>query len=334
MKNKIDNILMGILWLVAAILGTCFWFNTQFGFNIFSGAHWRHLAYMQAVQQPIKPAFYISLVFAVIITIAGLYVLLRPRKVNTPTHKSNTPSSNSMTHAPQPTPTPSAAKPAPLPAASNNATPPQADAAPTPQDVTAPTSYEPQMSRPMRLNISPAARNMPPPPQAPTLDLPTTNTAAPQTSPAPYASPAPTTPGKTQEWPELREIFESTGYTVKPNIFINGVQTALIAIGADENLWIGAVGVTTTSLKSVVEKFERIFEETLEEIIINISGFVISAPDAASPGAPEILTFDTPGALREYMNNNRNPELDSDEQENFDAYSNYISTVLEYLGKL
>ena len=74
--------------------------------------------------------------------------------------------------------------------------------------------------------------------------------------------------------------------------------------------------------------------ETLEEIIINISGFVISAPDAASPGAPEILTFDTPGALREYMNNNRNPELDSDEQENFDAYSNYISTVLEYLGKL
>lgn len=285
---------MGILWLVAAVLGTCFWFNTQFGFNIFSGAHWHHLAYMQASQQPITPAFYISLVFTVIITIIGLYILLRPRKATAPIHKPNVPSRNSLSHT-HPAP------PTQAPLSSPPSTTPN-----TTQDVSVPASYEPQMSRPMRLNISPA----------------------------PQILPTPTTKNATQDWPELREIFESTGYVIKPNKFIDGIQISLIAIGADENIWLGAVGVPTTSLKSVIDKFNRIFEDTLEEIIINISGFVISAPDAASPGAPEILTFDTLGALREYMNAHPNPELDSDEQENFDAYSNYISIVLDYLGKV
>ena len=319
MKNKIDNILMGMLWLIAAVLGTSFWFNTQFGFNIFSSAHWHHLAYMQASQQPVKPMFYISLVMIVIITIFGLYILLTPRKsaqsaqtkptqqpLSTITQQTTSPVPTTQTH-----PTP------------ETIAPPNTSPVPTPA---------PELTRPIRLNISPSMRaNMPSP--ATNTMAPTSETSTPATSPTP-ALKIPTAKSDTPQWPELREIFEQAGYTTKPNVMVNGIQTALIAIGADENLWIGAVGIKTDALQSVLNKFEQVFEDTLEDIFINISGFVISAPDAASPAAPEILTFDTPGMLREYMNEHHSATIEPDEQENFDAYSNYISTVLEYIGKM
>ena len=79
MRNKFDNILLGTLWLLLSTLGACFWFNTQFGFNILSGTHWRHLAYMQVTQTQIKPLFYISMIIAVFCIVFGLYLLIRPR---------------------------------------------------------------------------------------------------------------------------------------------------------------------------------------------------------------------------------------------------------------
>ncbi|MDO4423576.1 MAG: hypothetical protein Q4C08_02135, partial [Pseudomonadota bacterium] len=76
MNNKLDKILLATLWLTASTLVTCFWFNIRFGFNIFSGAHWRHLAYMQATQTPVSGAFYISIIASVVITMFGLYMLI------------------------------------------------------------------------------------------------------------------------------------------------------------------------------------------------------------------------------------------------------------------
>lgn len=304
MREKLDNILLSILWLVVVTLGTCFWFNIRFGFNIFSGAHWRHLAYMQATQTPVQPTFYISLVLVVVIAICGLGALIKP--------KSNTKKPKPVS-TPQPTHTPTQTiQPAPQTTTQSVQTPVVAPTQSTPITNTnpAPDTPDPILPRPARLNL----------PKNTTWKLPTAQTAAPTNT--------------IQDWPELREIFESADYTTKETPRIGNVNTALLAIGADENLWVGAVGITTDAMQVVIEKLQDIFTDTLEDIEINTHGFIISAPDATAPSAPEILTFDTIGDLRQYMEEHKNPPLNEDERENFEAFSSYISTVIEYIGKI
>ncbi|MBQ8294541.1 MAG: hypothetical protein IJX89_04105 [Alphaproteobacteria bacterium] len=303
MRNKLDNILLGILWLLAVTLGTSFWFNTQFGFNIFSSAHWQYLAYMQASQMPVKPMFYGSMFVIMFIAIFGLYLLIRPRfrKIKLPVrHITNTPTT------PQSAP---AASPAPTPQLVAQTTIAPTQAQPTPQ---IPDSGP----RPPRLNI-------------PTISArPIAQPIAQQPSPTP-AQNSPQT-----DWPELRQIFESAGYTVKTAPHIGTLQTSLLAIGTNETLYIGAVGVPTAALQTAIEKLTQVFSDTLDDIVINITGFIIAAPDATTTNTTDILLFDTPGALREYMTEHPNAPLPDDDGGNFDAFSAYISTVIDYIGKI
>lgn len=316
MREKLDNFLLSFLWIIVATLGACFWFNIRFGFNIFSGAHWRHLAYMQATQTPVHPIFYVSMIVAVVVLLGGLYILVKPRirKIKF-AHKNiqhtNTPpqtTPQAATPTPKPTPAPHPIT-HPLPAVTPAVTQ-VIESAPTPTPTPQPISTPgPSMARPARLNV----------PASPVWNLPDASKATPATA-------------QPQDWPELREIFDSAGYTTKETPRIGNVRIALLAIGADENLWIGAVGISTEAMKTATEKLHNIFIDTLEDIEIHIHGFVISATDGASPTHPEILTFDTPDALRQYMSGHTNPSLTEDERENFDAFSTYISTVVEYLG--
>lgn len=289
MRDKLDNFLLATLWLLASTLGVCFWFNIRFGFNIFSSAHWHHLAYMQASQNPVSPAFYISMVISVIVIICGLYLLIRPRfrKFKIPVRDVSKPVQNIQTQ-------PSAPQPAPTQ---------------TPTATPTPVATEPMLTRPPRLNIAvtPQLHNVPLPQQ-------------------PIQTPSMAS--------ELREIFEGAGYTIKNNPRIGTVQTELFAIGTNEVLWIGAVGIPTTALQRAIDTVNQIFSDTLDDIIINVNGFVISAPDATAPSAPGILTFDKIDTLRQYMNEHRNPPLGEDDNGNFDAFSAYISTVIDYLGKI
>ncbi len=186
----------------------------------------------------------------------------------------------------------------------------KSDTPPTPVEQPTPG---PILSRPPRLHIA----------VTPTLHSPTPQTAQPTTQSQPD-----------NDWPEIREIFESAGYTIKQNPRIGGLQTTLFAIGTNETLWVGAVGVPTTALQSAIDTLNQIFSDTLDDIYIHVNGFVIAAPDATTPGAPEILTFDTPSALRQYMNEHKNPPLGEDDNGNFDAFSAYISTVIDYVGKI
>ena len=75
------------------------------------------------------------------------------------------------------------------------------------------------------------------------------------------------------------------------------------------------------------------FSDTLEDITITTHGFVIAPSDADAP-SPNILTFATVEDLRNYMHQHPNPPLDTDMAENFDAFSEYISTVIDYIGHL
>ncbi len=315
MKNKLDNILLSILWLSASALVACFWFNIKFGFNIFSAAHWRHLAYMQANQTPVNSMFYVSLIASAVIMITGLYMLIRPnfRRITLPvrdTKKTHIKQKNVSPHPQQksqPTVTQS------LPTEQNPAPRPQIP--------------ETSLARPPRLNLGTPLLN-----QTENFTAPVPG-AIPQTAPVAPTSQQASTPQQTNRWPEIDEIFESTGYTLKKPPKIKGVQTSLFAIGTGETLWIGAVGIETLALRNAIENIQQIFSDTLEDIEINVYGFVVSPRDASEPVAPEILTFDSTDSLRNYMNEHRNTPPDNDEIENFEAFSSYISTVIEYLGK-
>lgn len=297
MRNKLDNFLLATLWILASMLGICFWFNIRFGFNIFSSAHWHHLAYMQASQNPVSPTFYISMVISVIVVICGLYLLIRPRirKFKIPVRDVSKTTQN--VQVPQNT-QPNTPQPAPIQTQTQTQTPP-----------TSPVATGPTLTRPPRLNIA----------------------ITPQLHSAPLPQQTVQTPSASSE---LREIFEGAGYTVKNNPRIGTVQTELFAIGTNEVLWIGASGIPTTTLQRAIDTVNQIFSDTLDDIIINVNGFVISAPDATAPGAPNILTFDKIDTLRQYINEHRNPPLDEDDNGNFDAFSAYISTVIDYLGKI
>lgn len=301
MRDKLDNFLLATLWLLASTLGICFWFNIRFGFNIFSSAHWHHLAYMQASQNPVSPTFYISMVISVIVVICGLYLLIRPRfrKFKIPVREISKPAQNIQL---QQTTQPIAQQPATMQTPTVAPTP-----APTPEP--APVATEPTLTRPPRLNIA--------------------------VTPQLHSAPLPQQPIQTPSMAsELREIFHGAGYTVKNNPRIGTVQTELFAIGTNEVLWIGAVGIPTTDLQRAIDTVNQIFSDTLDDIIINVNGFVIAAPDANTPGAPDILTFDKIDTLRQYINEHRNPPLGEDDNGNFDAFSAYISTVIDYLGKI
>lgn len=304
MRDKLNNFLLATLWLLISTLLACFWFNIRFGFNIFSSAHWHHLAYMQAAQNPVSPTFYISVVISVIVIIYGLYLTIRPRFKHI-----------KLRHAPQITPPRTQQQPAPSTAPQPQPQPQKIAPAPVTPPVTAPTvaTPEPTLARPPRLNIAvtPQLFSAQPPTSQPTQTTQSNN-----------------------DWSEIREIFESTGYTVKGAPRISGTQTTVLAIGTDEVLWLGAVGVPTSALKSAIDTINQIFSDTLDDIIINVNGFVVSAPDADSPAAPDILTFDTPAGLRQYMSEHKNLPLGEDDVENFDAFSTYISTVIDYIGKM
>ena len=170
------------------------------------------------------------------------------------------------------------------------------------------------------------------------MNIAPANTFAPATSAqtgnsitTPVTTPTPQKPTK-QEWPEIREIFSMAGYVIKPEPFINGQKMALLAIGTDEVLWLGAVGISTTQMRACTNKLEQLFHDTLDEIEISVNAFVLNPTDIETE--TDILTFDSIESLRNYMNTHRNAPLSSDDTENFAAYSEYITTVIEYIGKL
>lgn len=312
MKNKIEHILIGLLWLLAVTLGASFWFNMRFGFNLFSASHWGYLSYLQAAQMPVRASFYVSLALTLFIMILGMYVLLHPRfrKIKFPRRDISG----------------TATKNRPVPATTNVAAPVVVTPPAEPQSAPAATSAplaSPAPQRPPRLNM-PTMTNF-----AATPTVPTSG------SPLPGGDFVTSAPANTaQDSPEIREIFTSAGYTIKKNPKIGDLTPNLFAIGTNETLWIGAIGVETSRLRNAMDKLGQIFSDTLDDIYINMNGFIIGAPDAATSEFEDILMFDSVAALRDYMAAHPNPPLPADDEGNFDAYSAYIGTVIDYIGKI
>ena len=322
MKKQIDYILLGTLWLLAATLGVSFWFNTQFGFNIFSGAHWLYLGQLQASDTHIRPMFYVSMVIAVVVTIAGLYILMQPRlrrmrmpgfvrRIFARGHK-KTVGADTSTIVSVP------AEPiiTPAPQTDNIPRPPRLNM-PRLNNAQMPTTYTPQVPG----TAAPTAQ-----PSAATVSAASTAPATTMTSQTPVAPTA-------IYFDDIKQFFERTCYTVKPSPSIAGIRPDLFAIGADETLWLGGVGIEPARLNAAMEKLNSVFTDTLEDIVIHINGFVIDARGDVPDGA-NIQLFASLDELRTYMDAHRNREISDAERDDFGAYSEYIDTVSNYLNKV
>ncbi len=316
MRTRLDNILLGILWLLAATLGTSFWFNTKYGFNIFSAQHWQYLAYLQASKTPVAPSFYISLGVVVFITIFGLYFLIQPkfRKIVLPIIKTKNVNIVSQ----------------PAAIAPSTQTSAETDTAPEITETqSAPTSAPVQtQTTPQSTPVTPR----PVPLRPPHLTLPTANSYA--HAPMPATTTTNNTATSDTDNTAIADIFIQNGYVVKKTPYINRWRPNLLAIGTNEVLWIGAVGASTSQVKNAIDKLNQIFSDTLDDVFIGINGFSINAPDAQTAEFDDILLFDTIDDLGEYLRQHPNPEPTPEEKENFDAYSEYIDTVIGYIGNL
>ena len=318
MNNKINNFLLGLLWLTVSTLGLCFWFNVNFGFNLLSGAHWRHLAYMQASQQPIKFSFYASLIIGIGLIIIGLYTLIRPKLRKIKFTKKKTPDTTS------PVPPAPVATPVVAPVAAPIATPVVA-----PTAIIAPVD---EFAHTQRNTPHGALSNL-----DYNSDIPPAPVVAPAAPTAQQNMPKIEIQDSTtiQDYPEIIEIFQDAGYTIKEPPTLAAFRPALTAVGNDTILWVGAVDVGTEAVQGIIDAFKTIFDDTLEGVEIDTRGFVINATDKEKPKAPDILRFDTIDDLRDYMQEHKNPiDEDDTDGEGFEAYSSYISTVIKHMGNI
>ena len=309
MKNRINNILIGLLWLLAVALGATFWFNTKYGFNIFSLQHWQYLAYMQASGQPVQISFYISLLLIIVIAVFGLYQLLQPRtrRIILPVFD-KAEKSNSKQSIIQPVP--SVANPV-IQQDKNETTETKKESLPKKNE----NINNNAVTRPPRLNIPTTVNKSAPIPLVPLASASTNKKFDPD-----------------QEYATIHDIFTSNGFVYKGSPRIKGMQTSVIAIGTNEVLWIGANGVSNSDMHRAVDTLQGIFTDTLEDIEINIKAFIVGTSDASSDDS--IMQFANVDDLRAYINAHPNTPLSEDEIENFDAYSGYIGTVVDYIGKI
>lgn len=126
---------------------------------------------------------------------------------------------------------------------------------------------------------------------------------------------------------ELENIFKKAGFITKKIPY--NLQISLIAIGANESMWIGCTN-TTENIKNIKNKFLDVFSETLDDINIKMNLFIINSNDTKVD--EDILKFNSISEVENFMKNNRSIITD-DEKEDFDAYSEYVDVVIEYLSR-
>lgn len=296
LHEKINSMLLGTLWSLAMLLALDFCLNTLYNFNMFSDAHWQYIAEIQASQAQIATGFYISITITIVLWILGLYIIFRPRfrKIKlSATETHNTPNNEIKNESPAPVLPPVITE-------QKNEVPPQSTA--------------PRFVRPPHLHIQSAA-----------FTAQKQNTQKKELQK--------TEQQKSLYTHEIREIFENANYRVINPKPIKKTPISLIALGANETLWIGAVNISHEQMADVMLELKSVFDETLQDIEIDINAFIINPSDNDAVDA--ILDFDSLKSLSDTISENPNtPESDNndDDGNSMDAFAGYIETVLTYLG--
>lgn len=130
---------------------------------------------------------------------------------------------------------------------------------------------------------------------------------------------------------QLSEIFTDNAYLVKPNIKFQGFTSNLFAIGKDEVLWIGAVDCDINIFKKVIDKLKSVFAETLEDIPINVYPFILDNRKMYDFDE-NIMIFHDINDLKNTVS--QHPNTGDSDKESFDAYSDYIDTIIQYVKNI
>lgn len=296
MRNFFEHTLLLLLLALACLLGLSFWLNTMYGFNIFVGEHWAEIARLQAQHIPISTGFYVSIGVAIFIFVFGVCCIYIP-SFKRPRKKVSLP----------------------VPVVPTNYPPIIKETEPMAKPVEQ-QQITTTVARPPRLNLP---TNMA---QIAKEKHENTNVQTMQRGPdlsAQYDS-------------KLSEIFGNAGYVVKPNITVSGFSSNLFAIAPDEILWIGGVDKDINKLQAAIDRLDSLFRETLEDIQININAFIIDTHGTQS-STESVLVVQSIDELKKIMSEMPPvsiTDMSNYEKENFDAYSEYIDTIIQYVKNM
>ena len=302
MQNKFESILLSILLGTSTLLGLSFWLNINYGFNLFYEKHWEELAQLQASHTPIATGFYVSVIVALLIFLIGIFVIY---KTESGTKKS--PTTNTINIQPE-----QQNIPVPQQTQVNTATEPETNA-----DAPAPMPEIP-LSRPPRLNLPKNIAQIVAQQQQIKHEVPQKQQSYSQQNP--YAS-------------EITQMFSDAGYTIKQNPTISGFSPNLFAIAPDEILYIGAIDAKMDDMQRAVDKLQSVFTETLEDIQINITPFILDTMNQYQPN-DSVLIFKSIDELRQFVSEHQIDEMSDVDADNFDAYSEYIDTIIQYVKNI
>ena len=312
MRKNFDKFLLGLLWLLTITLAACFWLNTFYGFNIFSGAHWAYLSEIQASRAPIKSDFYLSILIFIVIGISGLYLLIRPRF-----RKIKLAPNNRLESVP--------------------ATTEQKKESVPEQTKTEPEQIKEQkMPAPGTVNIPgrrALSRPMSPAIGVRSVSRPTSPITSTYTPPLNSGSSAQSSATQTLN-KDIQNILESGNYIVKTCNNLADIKNAIVSLAFDNKIWVISANNSTENLQNAVNGLQSICMDTLGETasMLNINGIVINPTDTSA--SDSVQTFKNLDEFDNFIKNNPNTEPEDFDKELFDAVSTYLSTVLMNIGTL
>ena len=305
MKKYLESFLSAILLATSILLGLSFWLNIKFSFNLFSANHWNELAKLQVSHTPINNTFYISISVALFLFIIGLYIIFRPkfRKIFKQQQNKN-----------QFVP----AKPV-IPVTSE---PPHNDIPDTKPTVVQPAvtiSQPPKLHLPKNMATIVAERNQ----HNESLNVQTqTHVIKPDS-----------TNRVTTYDARMAEIFTNCAYLVKPNPTISGFTPNLFAIGNNELVWIGATDCDINVFQRAIDKLKKVFKDSLPDIPITVYAFILDTKRIYN-STDGIFIFHTIEELQDFIFQSQGTDIAESDQENFDAYSEYIDTIIQYIKNI
>jgi len=131
---------------------------------------------------------------------------------------------------------------------------------------------------------------------------------------------------------DIYDIFTKAGYEICDLIRIDGKHPAVVALGTNEKLFIGTTNVDNETLEKTLKRIELCFADTLEGI--NINTRILCVDGTSYDIDNKIIHFTSVDTLKRYMSTNKNirPKTKTD-IEDFNAYTEYITTVMQYLFK-
>lgn len=313
MKKQFEHFLLSILLGTSILLVLTFWLNIKFGFNCLSIEHWNQLASLQATQAPIDKNFYLSIGVAIVAFILGLNIIFHPTYRKIPKMKQIVPE---KTETPILKPEPE--KPIIQPPA------PQIQAEPVkPQTETS------QITPPTTTNV-PTGINLVRPPK---LNLPKNFAQIAAAHNAQRTAQEQQANQSERYDTEIAKIFTDNNYVVQKNATISGIKTNLFALGNNEKLWLGYVDGDMNKAKNVINKIKDVISETLEDVEIYINAFMLDTRGVYESD-DEVMIFRSIQDLNEYIQKHPGEEIQDFERENFQAYSEYIDTVITMLYKM